>query len=254
MTRPDNTLARDYAALDDTVLVGLVQHGDREAFRHIMRRCNQRLFRVARGVVNDDAEAEDVVQEAYVHAYEKLATFRGDASLLTWLTRIVLNEAYGRLRQRRTSVAVEQIEAAQADDGRIVPFPSRFGSEDPAAAAAREQIRKVVEHAIEALPEPFRIVFVMREIEECTVEETAASLDLRPETVKTRLHRARRQLRAALHDTLAATLTDAFPFLGPRCDRMTDGVLMRLGASSPGPLDENPGGSHPSTPDESSPC
>jgi RNA polymerase sigma factor (sigma-70 family) len=235
MIRSDNTLVRDYAAMDDTALVDQVRHGDREAFRHVMQRCNQRLFRVARGVVNDDAEAEDVVQEAYVHAYEKLAAFRGDASLLTWLTRIVLNEAYGRLRQRRPMVDVDQIEASQADDGRVVPFPSRFGGEDPAAAAAREQIRRIVEHAIEELPEAFRIVFVMREIEECTVEETAASLELRAETVKTRLHRARRQLRAALNDTLSATLSEAFPFLGPRCDRMTTAVLKRLDAPTPGP-------------------
>ena len=228
MATPD-TLAIDYASLEDMALVGLAQGGHREAFRHIMRRCNQRLFRVARGVVNDDAEAEDVVQEAYAHAFEKLATFRGEATLHTWMTRIVLNEAYGRLRQRRPTVGIEQIEAAQSDDGRVVPFPSKYGSEDPAAAAAREQIRKLVEHAIDDLPEPFRIVFVMREIEECTVEETAFSLDLRPETVKTRLHRARRLLRTALHGTLASTLLDAFPFLGPRCDRMTEAVLNRLG-------------------------
>lgn len=228
MATPDNVLAIDYAALGDMALVGLAQHGHREAFRHIMQRCNQRLFRVARGVVNDDAEAEDVVQEAYLHAFEKLATFRGEAMLLTWLTRIVLNEAYGRLRQRRPTVGIEQIETSQFDDGRVVPFPSKFGSEDPAAAASREQIRRLVEHAIDALPEPFRIVFVMREIEECTVEETALALDLRAETVKTRLHRARRLLRTALHDTLSTTLTDAFPFLGQRCNRMTEAVLQRL--------------------------
>lgn len=233
MTLSDGALARDYLSLDDAALVGLVQHDDREAFRHIMRRCNQRLFRIARGVFHDDAEAEDVVQEAYVHAYEKLATFRGDASLLTWLTRIVLNEAYGRLRQRRATVDVDQIEASQAEDSRVVSFPSKFGNEDPAAAATREQIRRMLERAIDDLPDPFRIVFVMREIEECTVEETALALELRPETVKTRLHRARRLLRGALHDTLAATLVDAFPFLGPRCDRMTDAVLHRLDAATP---------------------
>ena len=228
MTAP-NPLAIDYARLDDQALVALAQSGHREAFRHIMQRCNQRLFRVARGVVNDDAEAEDVVQEAYTHAYEKLDTFRGEAALLTWMTRIVLNEAYGRLRQWRNMVDVDQIEASQASD-RIVQFPSRFGHEDPAANAARAQIRKLVEHAIDDLPEPFRIVFVMREIEECTVEETACSLDLRTETVKTRLYRARRLLRAALHDSLATTLRDAFPFLGPRCERMTAAVLQRLDA------------------------
>lgn len=228
MITSENALAMDYASVEDTALVDLAQRGHREAFRHIMQRCNQRLFRVARGVLNDDAEAEDVVQEAYTHAFEKLKTFRGDATLLTWLTRIVLNEAYGRLRQRRPTVGIDQIEASQFDGDRIVPFPSKFGNEDPAAAAAREQIRKLVEHAIDDLPEPFRIVFVMREIEEYTVEETAFSLDLRAETVKTRLHRARRLLRTALHGTLSATLTDAFPFLGPRCDRMTEAVLVRI--------------------------
>ena len=239
-----DTLALDYAALDDNALAAAVLRGDRQAFRHIMRRCNQRLFRVARGVVGDDAEAEDVVQEAYVHAYEKLATFRGDASLSTWLIRIVLNEAHGRLRRRRPTADVDRIDAAQ-DDDRVVAFPSRYGSEDPAAAAAREQMRHAVERAIGELPEPFRIVFVLREIEECTVEETAASLGLRAETVKTRLHRARRLLRAALHDTLASALTEAFPFLGTRCDHMTEQVLKRLDAPPPGPQTSTPNGSSP---------
>lgn len=238
MARSDNALAIDYEGLEDVALVSLVQGGDREAFRQVMRRSNQRLFRVARGVMNDDAEAEDVVQEAYVHAYEKLATFRGDASLLTWLTRIVLNEAYGRLRQRRHTVDIDQIEVAQADAGRVVAFPAKFGSEDPLASAARDQVRRLVERAVDGLPEPFRIVFVMREIEECTVEETAASLDLKAETVKTRLHRARRLLRAALQDTLSTSLGDAFPFLGPRCDRVTESVMQRLEAVTPIPPGE----------------
>jgi RNA polymerase sigma-70 factor (ECF subfamily) len=225
---PSDSLALDYAALDDAALVRQVQDGDREAFRHIMRRCNQRLFRVARGVVHDDAEAEDVVQEAYVHAYAHIAGFRGDASLATWLTRMVLNEAYGRLRRRRPTVAIEQVEAAQHDAGRVVAFPGRGPGDDPATAAALAQVRRLLEHAIDDLPEPFRLVYVMREIEECTVEETAASLGLREETVKTRLHRARRRLRASLQDTLAATVTGAFPFLGARCDRMTETVMQRL--------------------------
>ena len=119
------------------------------------------------------------------------------------------------------------------DSASILPFPAKFGDEDPAAATARDQARRLIEQAIDHLPEPFRIVFVMREIENCTVEETAASLDLRPETVKTRLHRARRLLRAALHDTLSETLHDAFPFLGARCDRMTDAVMQRLRMQDP---------------------
>ncbi|RAP55665.1 RNA polymerase sigma factor [Oleiagrimonas sp. MCCC 1A03011] len=228
MTPSKSSNARDYAALDDRVLVELVLQGDLEAFRDITRRCNQRLFRVARGIVKDDSEAEDIVQESYVRAFEKLASFRGDAALLTWLTRIVLNEAYGRLRRRRMNVDMEHIEAAQMKSENVVSFSPRYGVEDPAVAAGRAQARQLLERAIDQLPEAFRIVFLMREIEGCTVEETAVCLDLRSETVKTRLHRARRLLRAQLKDTLAATMADAFPFLGARCDHMTDTVMKRL--------------------------
>lgn len=228
MTAIDAHQARDYAALEDADLAALVRGGDREAFRQVMRRCNQRLYRVVRGVVDDDAEAEDVVQEAYVHAYANIAGFRGDASLATWLARIALNEAYGRLRRRRQTMDIEQVDAVAAESGRVVPFPNRFGGEDPAAAAAREQVRRLLERAVGGLPEAFRVVFVLREVEGCSVEETADLLGLRAETVKTRLHRARRLLRNALHDNVAATLGDAFPFLGARCERMTEAVLARI--------------------------
>jgi RNA polymerase sigma-70 factor (ECF subfamily) len=228
MAEPLQALAVDYPALDDVSLAARVRDGDGEAFRHVMKRCNQRLFRVARGVVGNDSEAEDVVQEAYVDAYGKFATFRGEASLRTWLTRIVLNEAHERLRRRHRTVDVAQIEAAQLDPGRVVAFPSAQVGVDPGAMLAREQIRRLLERAIDELPEGFRLVFVMREIEECSVEETAAALGLRPQTVKTRLHRARRLLRASLQDTLASMLGDAFPFLGSRCARMTESVMRRI--------------------------
>ena len=230
MHQPATIESIDWPALSDADLVARAQAGQRGAFRQLMQRCNQRLFRVARAVVHDDAEAEDVVQEAYTHAFAKLSTFRGEASLSTWLTRIVLNEANGRLRQRRQrpKVDIAAIGIASREDPRVIAFPSRFGSEDPAATAARTQIRGLLEHAIDALPEAFRLVFVMRDVEGCTVEETAATLGIRAETVKTRLHRARRLLRVALHDSLAATLDEAFPFLGPRCARMTEAVLARL--------------------------
>lgn len=231
MTRSPINAVVDYATLKDEDLADLARRGHREAFRQIMQRCNQRLFRIARGVTGNDAEAEDVVQAAYAKAFEKLHTFRGEANLLTWMTRIVLNEAYGRLRQRRPTVAVEAIEAAQLDAGRVLPFPSRHGTEDPAASAARAQIRGLIEQAVDALPEDFRVVFMLREIEQCSVEETARTLGLKPETVKTRLHRARRLLRAALQDSVAASLGDAFPFLGARCERMTAAVLARLDVS-----------------------
>ena len=218
----------DYAALDDHALVALVRGGQREAFRHIMQRCNQRLFRVARSVVGDDAEAEDVVQESYLRAYDKLDAFRGDAALLTWLTSIVLNEARGRLRKRHAMVGLEQLDASPLDTHQVIQFPSRFGSEDPVVSAARAQIRHLLEHAIDELPEAFRTVYVMREIEECTVEETASQLAIKPETVKTRLHRARRLLRTSLQGTLAATMSEAFPFMGQRCARMAEAVMARL--------------------------
>lgn len=222
----------DYTALDDNALVALVRQGQRDAFRPIMQRCNQRLFRMARSVVGDDFEAEDVVQESYMRAYKRLDTFRGDSTLLTWLTSIVLNEARGRLRKRHTMVGLEQIDAAPDETHRVLQFPSKFGNEDPAAAAARAQIRHLLEHAIDKLPPAFRTVYVMREIEECTVEETATQLAIKPETVKTRLHRARRLLRASLQGALAATLTDAFPFMGQRCARVTEAVMARLEAEA----------------------
>ncbi|HEY9541381.1 MAG TPA: RNA polymerase sigma factor, partial [Luteimonas sp.] len=226
------TEAVAWSTLPDAELVALARRGQRGAFRELMQRCNQRLFRVARAVVRDDAEAEDVVQEAYTHAFAGLSTFRGESSLSTWLTRIVLNEANGRLRKRRPSVDIATFEATPQEDSRVVSFPNRFGSEDPAAAAARAQIRGLLEHAIDELPEAFRLVFVMREIEGCPVEETATTLGIRPETVKTRLYRARRLLRGTLQDSLAATLDEAFPFLGPRCARMTEAVLARMEAAA----------------------
>ena len=222
----------DYAALDDHALVALVRGGKREAFRHIMQRCNQRLFRVARAVIGEDSEAEDVLQESYMRAYHKLDSFRGDSTLLTWLTTIVLNEARGRLRKRHPMVGLEQVDAAPDDTHQVIQFPSKFGSEDPAAAAARAQIRHLLEHAIDELPPAFREVYMMREVEECSVEETASQLGIKAETVKTRLHRARRLLRSSLHDRLAGTMSEAFPFMGKRCARVADAVMARLDAEA----------------------
>jgi RNA polymerase sigma-70 factor (ECF subfamily) len=217
------TAARDYAALAEPDLAAFARAGDREAFRAIMQRCNQRLFRIARAVVRDDAEAEDVLQEAYTRAFAAIAGFRGEAGVATWLTRIVLNEAHGRLRGRRPTVELDEVETAQ-----VLSFPGRNGAEDPEADAARAQIRRLLEHAVDDLPEPFRLVFILREVEELSVEETAAHLGIRPETVKTRLHRARRRLREALDTRLADVMVGAYPFLGARCERITEAVLRRL--------------------------
>lgn len=227
----------DYAALDQADLVRLAQAGDREAFRAIMQQGNQRLFRIARGVVSDDAEAEDVLQEAYARAFAAIGGFRGEAGVLTWLTRIVLNEARDRVRKRRPMVNLDVVE--QSWQAEVIPFPNAFGGGSPEVDAARMQIRSLIERAVDDLPAPFRMVFIMRDIEECSIEETAANLQLKPETVKTRLHRARRLLRQALDAQLGATMVGVFPFLGARCVRITEAVLARM--EREGRLSEEPG-------------
>jgi RNA polymerase sigma-70 factor (ECF subfamily) len=223
--RPDR---QTYDGLSQDDLARLAQQGDGEAFRLIVQHGNQRLFRIARAVVGDDAEAEDVVQETYVKAFARLDSFRAEANIHTWLTSIALNEARGRLRARRNTVDVGEIEAAQANASQIIPFPVNEDSETPEANAARLQIRHLIEAAVDSLPPLFRIVFIMRDIEDYSIEETANLLDMKAETVKTRLHRARRLLRSALDEKIGASMKGAFPFLGARCQRLTDAVTERL--------------------------
>jgi RNA polymerase sigma-70 factor (ECF subfamily) len=199
---------------------------DEGAVRAIIRANNRRLFRLARSIVKDDSEAEDVVQESYFRAFTRLGAFRGESSLSTWLTRIVINEALGRLRRRRKTVDWESIEATHASEAQIIPFPS--SQPDPERTMAQNQIHHILERAIDALPEPFRVVLVARLVEEMSIEETAELLDLRPETVKTRLHRARLLLRDDLERQVGPMLTDVFPFAGARCERMADAVIARL--------------------------
>ena len=220
--------AIDWSRLDEAELVTRARHGDREAFGEIMTRCNQRLFRVARSVLRDADEAEDALQEAYTRAFSNFTTFRGDSSLLTWLTSITLNEARGRLRRRRRMVAMDAVEKAQANTAEILMFPSIVEYGDPEHETTRSQLRKLLEHAIDELPEPFRLVFVLRDIDECSIEETAGALGIKPETVRTRHFRARKLLRRELDKKLAAAVTDLFPFLGARCARTTDAVLQQL--------------------------
>jgi RNA polymerase sigma-70 factor, ECF subfamily len=222
------TQRADLETHGDVALVKFARERNADAFRVIMQRNNQRLYRVARSVVLDDSEAEDVVQQAYVDAFASLGSFRGDASLATWLTRITLNEALGRLRRQRPTVDLEVFEAEAAGKSQVIPFPLMSENTDPEHNAAQRQIRHLIEGAIDALPEIFRVVFVMRDVEDLSIEETAEFLGLPPATVKTRLHRARRQLRRALDEQLASTLTEAFPFDGKRCRQSADKVLDRL--------------------------
>lgn len=218
----------DYQGLNEIELVALARRGDREAFRAIMSRSNQRLYRVARSIMRDITEAEDIVQEVYASAFANLSGFRGDSSLLTWLTSITLNEARGRLRRRRRTVAIEAVDAERTKGADILLFPLAAQSSDPEREFARVQWRALVENAVDELPEAFRLVFMMRDIEECSIEETAAALRLKPETVRTRLFRARRHLRRILENHVSTGIGEVFPFLGIRCARITEAVLKRL--------------------------
>lgn len=216
----------DVSSSDADLVRGTLER-DGRAFRAIMKKYNQRLYRIARGIVRNDSEAEDVVQESYVKAFAHLDGFRGDSSLSTWLSRIVMNEALGRLRTRRRNVDIETVESfgTQAE---IIQFPNTARS-DPERNMAQRELLQLVEQATDKLPDVYRMVFVARVIEGLSIEETAEVLGIRPETVKTRLHRARRLVREHLDTQIGPVMLDAFPFAGKRCERVTQKVMKRLG-------------------------
>jgi len=218
------------ARMDDGDLVRRALARDSSAFRAIMQAYNRRLYRIARSILRDDAEAEDAVQESYVRAFTHLQNFRGESSLATWLSRITINEALGRLRARRATVDIATIET-QGAAAEIIPFPLTSRSDDPERTMAQRQLLQLVEKATDNLPEVYRTVFITRVIEGMSVEETADILNLRPETVKTRLHRARRLVHEQLNKQIGPVLMDAFPFAGRRCERMTAAVMNRLSLS-----------------------
>lgn len=212
----------------DTELVQRAIARDEAAIRSIMQANNRRLYRLARGILRNDSEAEDVVQETYVRALTHLEDFRGDSSLATWLSRIAMNEALGRLRRQRPGVELSSLPPGTLE-AQIIQFPNSATSEDPEKTMAQREIQRVVEHAIDELPDNFRIVFITRVIEGMNVEETAEILGLKPETVKTRLHRARSMLRENVEKKIGPVVLEAFPFAGKRCERLTVAVLKRLG-------------------------
>jgi RNA polymerase sigma-70 factor (ECF subfamily) len=219
-------LAATTPLFDDQDLIARARRRDEAAIRTIVRQNNRRLFRVARSILKDDWEAEDAVQEAYVRGFSRLSEFEGRSSLSTWLTRIVVNEALGRLRKRRPTADLE--DAERADNGQLVPFPLAAPQLDPERAMAQSQLNNVLEKAIDALPDVYRVVLVARVIEELSVEETAELFDLEPATVKTRLHRARALLRRELEENVGPMLTETYPFDGVRCERMAGRVIARL--------------------------
>ena len=217
-------------AQSDADLVRRMLARDEAAVRAIMATNNRRLYRLARGILHDDSEAEDVVQETYVRAFTHLADFRGESRLGTWLARIAMNEALGRLRHRRPAIELTTL-PQHAQEAEIIPFPLA-STDDPEKSMAQRQIREVVEAAIDDLPDAFRLVFITRVIEGMNVEETAEILGLKPETIKTRLHRARSMLRDNVEKKIGPVMMEAFPFAGKRCERLTETVLKRLGFTS----------------------
>jgi RNA polymerase sigma-70 factor (ECF subfamily) len=212
-------------------LVAELRAGRSSAYAALMRRNNQRLYRLARGILGDDAEAEDAVQAGYVLAFTHIDSFKGEASIATWLARIVLNEATARQRRRRPTVDIDDLsdELVEVEPAAVV----RPREPSPDQMLARKEISRAIERAVDALPAAFRSVFVLRAIEQMTIEETALSLGIREETVKSRLHRANKLLRETLAQHFDAILDGAFPFLGPRCDRLVATVLERLNLPIP---------------------
>ncbi len=231
LEREPTATERPLIGLDEAALLSRIKAGEVLAYEEIMRRNNRRLFRLAYAVSQNDAEAEDVLQESYLKAYQSIATFDGRARLSTWLARITLNEAIDRQRRHRPTVPLslvvggkEEKTIADYDHG---PWPQKPAS--PEQQAARGEVRRLLEEAIAALPSDFRVVFTLRALDGFSVEETAGILGLSKVTVRTRFFRAKARMKKALAQELEGTLGEAFPFAGERCDRIVDAVATRIG-------------------------
>jgi RNA polymerase sigma-70 factor (ECF subfamily) len=212
---PDEELARRAA------------QGEASAFEALMRRHNRAMFRTARAIVRDDAEAEDALQEAYLQAYRTLASFRGDAKFSTWLARVVANEALARLRKQVRRAAIVPMQGGLEMDELNPPTEAAM-DRGPENAARRAEMRKLLEQRIDALPGAYRPVFMLRAVEEYSVEETAAILQIPEATVRSRFHRARSLLREGLAAEVDLATGEAFGFAGERCDRVVAAVLERI--------------------------
>jgi RNA polymerase sigma-70 factor (ECF subfamily) len=209
--------ASQLAALTDEEIVERILGGETALFELLMRRYNQRLYRVTRAIVGDDGEAEDVTQDAYVRAFEHLDQFAGRARFSTWLTRIAVHEASARVRRRGRQIGLEETmpTLASTDAG-------------PEQRAADRELGKAIEDAMDTLPEVYGSVFMLREVEGLSTAETAACLDINAETVKTRLHRARALLRNRITARIGSTVRETFQFDGARCDRTVAAVMARI--------------------------
>jgi len=227
-------LSKPLETEDDAALVLRVQRADAAAFAVLMRRYNRRLYRTARAILKDDGAAEDAVQEGYLAAWRHAGAFRGDAQIGTWLTRIVVNQALQALRRKRREQVVvlfDQPAAEPADGEDAVTDP--LAADMPEDAMARTEMRRLIERKIDELPEAYRTVFVLREVEDMTVDEAAAALGIPAPTVRSRLFRAKARLRASLAEELDSVTQQVFGFDGERCDRIVEAVLARIQAMHP---------------------
>jgi RNA polymerase sigma-70 factor (ECF subfamily) len=215
------------AEAPDAELAARVAAGEPAALEALMRRHNRALFRTARAILRDDAEAEDALQEAYLQALGAIGNYRAEARLSTWLARIVANEALMRVRKRTRRAAIVPLQPGAADD-EINEIPDDNMDETPEHLAQRSEMRRLLEAQIDSLPDDYRVVFVLRAVEELSVEETADALGIPQATVRTRLFRARSLLREALASKIDLACEEAFSFAGERCDRIVAHVLERM--------------------------
>lgn len=220
------TILRTGNALSDEEVVQRVLAGETALYEIIMRRYNQRLYRAVRSVLRDEDEIEDVMQDAYVRAYKHLADFEGRSQFSTWLIRIAMHEAFARLRR---SARLQQPDDESPNGGmEMVPATSL----DPEQSTSRGELARLLESAISGLPEQFRTVIMLRDIEELSTAETAEALSISEENVKTRLHRGRAMVRRSLYSKIGTDAHDAFIFMGDRCDRLVERVLHLLAEPS----------------------
>jgi RNA polymerase sigma-70 factor (ECF subfamily) len=211
----------------DQQVIDRVRAGETALYEIIMRRYNQRLYRITRAILRDDAETEDAIQGAYVLAYQHLDQFAGLAAFSTWLTRIAVHEALRRLRLRRRSPQLED-----SDCDKEGPMTAVEPSPDPEQRASMEELRQVLEQAVLELPDAYRSVVMLRDVEELSTAETAAALELTEENVKVRLHRGHAMMRDRLLTLVGSNRREVFPFMGIRCDRVVQGVFARLSSAN----------------------
>jgi RNA polymerase sigma-70 factor (ECF subfamily) len=220
------------AMLPDSDIVRKIRDGETALFELLMRRHNQRVYRVVRAVLKEEADVEDVMQQAYINAFTHLPQVEERAQFSTWLIRIALNEAFARRRKIRAPETVVRIQF-ELDEGRRGYMDTLISPEaDPERQAYAQELRRILEAAVEALPDNYRTVFMLRDIEGLSTSETGEGLGLGEEAVKTRLHRARAMIRRAVTQRIGGIAAEAFQFHAPRCDRVVAAVLARIAQCS----------------------